>query len=87
MSYKPYLDKYFALTVSCSAPAVPTDTHISYQSASVYLEGTKVTFQCDNVSHAILTTVCHADGNWSPPPSELDCNPSGIHALTIARSS
>ena len=73
------MDKYFAPTVSCSAPVVPTDAHISNQSASVYLEGTKVTFQCDNVSHAVLTTMCHANGNWCPPPSELACNPSGIY--------
>ena len=25
------------------------------------------------MSHTALTTVCHADGNWRPHPSELDC--------------
>ena len=67
----------FTPTVSCIAPTVPTNAHISNQTSIVYIEGTKVTFQCDNVSHTALTTVCQADGNWNPPPSELDCNPSG----------
>ena len=55
---------------------------ISNQSASVYvyLEGTKVIFQCNNVSHTELTTTCHADGSWRPPPSELDCTTSGIYS-------
>ena len=77
MSCKPYLEKYFAPTVFCSAPTVPINANISDHSDSIYLEGEKVTFQCDDVSHTVLTIVCHSDGNWSPPPSELDCNPSG----------
>ena len=74
-SYKSPVDKNFTLTVSCIAPTVPTNAHISNQSSGVYILGTKVTFQCDNASHAALTTVCQADGNWTPPPSELDCIP------------
>ena len=61
-------------TVFCqSAPTVPTNAHISDQSTGVYLEGTNVTIQCNNVPHAELTTVCHSNRSWSPLPSELDC--------------
>ena len=63
----------FLYIVSCTAPVIPIDAHISDQSASIYQEGANVTFQCDNVSNAMLTTVCHANGNWSPLPSQLDC--------------
>ena len=77
---------YLSPTVSCLAPPVPSNAHISNRSSGVYIERTKVTIQCDNVSHTALTTVCQADGSWTPPPSELDCNPSGnnnYHTLTI----
>ena len=68
------------LSVSCSAPLVLSNAHIADQSNSIYLEGTKVTFQCNNGSQALLTT-CHANGDWIPPPDELDCNPkSGRHS-------
>ena len=59
--------------VYCSAPAVPTGAHISDQSTGVYLEGTNITLQCDDVPHIALTTVCHANGSWRPPSSELNC--------------
>ena len=76
-----------APTAFCSAPIVPTDAHISDQSTGVYLEGTNITIQCDDVSHAALTTVCHADGIWRPLPSELDCTPatseSGMYTVYI----
>ena len=66
----------FAPTVFCSAPTVP-DAHINDQSTGFYLEGKNVTLQCDDVSQAeLLTTVCHADGSWRPPPSQLDCTTS-----------
>ena len=74
-NYKPFpVDYMFTPTVSCIAPPVPTNAHISFQSSSVYIEGTKVTFQCDNVSHAALTSVCQANGSWTPSPSELVCS-------------
>ena len=74
------------LSVSCSAPLVPSNAHIADQSNSIYLEDTKVTFQCDNGSLALLTT-CHANGDWIPPPDELDCNPKlGRHILPIVES-
>ena len=61
----------------CSAPIVPTDAHINDQSTGFYSEGTNITIQCDDVPHAEpLTIVCHADGIWRPPPSELDCTAS-----------
>ena len=61
----------FAPTAFCIAPAVPTGTHINDQSTGAYLEGTNITIQCDDVPHIELTTVCHADGSWRPPPSKL----------------
>ena len=63
----------YTYTAFCSAPAVPTGAHIRYQSTGFYLEGTNIIIQCDDVSHAALTTVCHADGSWRPPPSKLAC--------------
>ena len=69
----------YNLSVSCSAQLVPSNAHIADQSNTIYLEGTMVTFQCDNGSQALLTT-CHVNGDWIPPPDELDCNPrSGRH--------
>ena len=68
--------------VSCSPPIVPTDAHISNHSAqNIYLEGMKVIFQCNNGSHAVLTTMCDASGSWSPHPSELDCTILGLGTL------
>ena len=79
-NYKPFpVDYMFTPTVSCIAPPVPTNAHISFQSYSVYIEGANITFQCDNAS---LTSVCHASGNWTPPPSELDCSPRLGNHLT-----
>lgn len=83
--YKSSLDNNVALTVFCSAPVVPINAHISNQSNSIYLEGTKVTFQCVNGSQSLLTTTCLANGDWNPPLSKLDCNPSGRH-IPIAYS-
>ena len=70
------------LLVSCSAPQVPINAHVSNQSNNIYLEGTKVTFQCDSGPQALLTTTCYADGTWNPPLTGLDCNyPGSHHAL------
>ena len=68
---------YSDMSVSCSAPLVPTNAHISNESRNmVYLEGTNVTFQCNSRLQLSLTSTCHNNGDWIPLPSELDCNPS-----------
>ena len=51
--------------------------------AVLNLNGTRITFQCDNGSQALLTTTCCANGDWSPSPSELDCNPSGNYMANL----
>ena len=70
------------LVVFCSAPVVPTNARISNQSwtniNSIYLEGTNITFLCDNGSQTLLTSTCYTNGNWSPSPSKLDCSHTGI---------
>ena len=72
------------LLVSCSAPQVPINAHVSNLSNNIYLEGTKVTFQCDSGPQALLTTTCYADGTWNPPLTGLDCNHSGSHHVSAA---
>ena len=81
--------KYYniiVLAVSvCSAPVVPTNAHISNQSNSVYIEGTKVTFLCsDNLTS--LTTICYSNGNWGPNPAELECEPSSSGKIILSHS-
>ena len=68
------------LVVFCSAPVVPTNARISNQSNinGIYLEGTNITFLCDNGSQTLLTSTCYINRNWSPSPSKLDCSHTGI---------
>ena len=66
---------------------VPVNAHdiVSNRINSIYLEGTNVTFQCDNGSQTLLITICNTNGNWAPNPAELECEPSSSGKITLSQ--
>ena len=69
----------------CSSPSVPTNALLIGPAYNIYMMGVNITLQCINRSQVVLQTVCHANGSWQPPPSELDCNLPGVAMLAIAK--
>ena len=58
-------------TVDCGSPSPPAGGSIT--SLTGTLEGSRVTFRCDNVSLEMYAE-CQLDGNWEPDPAQFDCS-------------
>ena len=60
-------------TVGCGSPSPPTNGAIISQSST--LEGSRITFKCDDgLSPSLaMDAECQPDGNWQPDPAGVVC--------------
>ncbi len=87
-------------TGNCTAPAEPTNgtitatlvdgTTVNYDSLNnTVLEGTVLTYQCDNVltMFGSVNITCTSDGEWSSDPDLVECSQTGkckcLHSYTV----
>ena len=81
-------------TGNCTVPAEPTNgtitatlvdgTTVDYDSVSnTVLEGTVLTYQCDNGLFGSVNITCMSDGEWSSDPDRNRCFQTGKSAYNI----
>ena len=63
-------------TVDCGSPSPPMNGAIISQ--TITLEGSRITFKCDDVFSPPLAinAECQLDGNWQPDPAGVVCTAS-----------
>ena len=66
-------------TVDCGSPSPPADGSITSLTGTI--EGSRVTFRCDDGSLEMYAE-CQPDGNWEPNPVQFDCSPATASSTT-----
>ena len=78
-----HCDSCFNPIADCGAPPSPINGSL-LQPCTSTTEGSVVVFQCDPgfVPDREVTAVCGGDGQWTPNPGDVTCNPRPTQTFT-----